>query len=239
MSLKCPKCGTPITGKAKYCLECGTAIKSVKQPKTNAAKATPAPAKKTGMQGYNIIYLVALISLIIVGFYGYRFLAPKSNENPHIHTNEAAPQQQQAPVFDQNMFNQLKSRVEASPNNAQANVDLGNFLFDNQRFDEAIGYYEKALEINPKNPDVLVDAGVCDFNMQRLAEAKNYFEKALEVDPKHANALYNLGVVSAQQGDMSGMLGAWEKLIEVAPESGPAQTARQMMEQVKNSKPDN
>jgi Tfp pilus assembly protein PilF len=238
MNLKCPKCGTQITGKAKFCPECGTAIKSVKKPKTSAAKTTPAPAKKSGMPGYNIIYLVALISLIIVGFYGYRFLAPKSNENPHVHTNEAAPQQQ-APVFDQNIYNQLKSRVEASPNNPPANIELGNFLFDNQRFAEAIGYYKKALEVNPKNADVLVDAGVCDFNMQRLDEAKSYFDKALEIDPKHANALYNLGVVSAQQGDMSGMLAAWEKLIEVAPESGPAQTARQMMEQVKNSKPDN
>ena len=239
MSLKCPKCGTPITGKAKYCPECGTAIKSVKQPKADAEKTTPAPAKKTGMQGNNIIYLVAFISLIIVGIYGYRFLAPKSNENPHVHTNEAAPQQEQAPVFDQNMFNQLKDRVATDPNNAKANIDLGNFLFDSQRFDEAIVYYKKALELNPKNADVLVDAGVCDFQMQRFDEAKTYFEKALKVDPKHANALYNLGVVSAQQGDMSGMLAAWEKLIEVAPESGPAQTARQMMEQVKNSKPDN
>jgi tetratricopeptide (TPR) repeat protein len=238
MSLKCPKCGTQVTGTDKYCPECGTAIKSIKKPKTSSTKTTPVPVKKSGLQGYNIIYLVLLISLIIVGFYGYRFVAPKNNANPHVHTNEAAPQQKSL-VFDQNMYNQLKGRVEASPDDIQANIDLGNFLFDSKRFDEALGYYKKALEKHPDNPDVLVDAGVCDFNMQRYSEAKSYFEKALDIDPKHANALYNLGVVSAQEGDMNGMLAAWEKLIEVAPESEPAQTARQMIEQVKNSKPDN
>ena len=238
MSLKCPKCGTLVTGKVKYCPECGTAIKSVKQPKTSAEKTNPKPVKKTGLQGYNIIYLVLLISLIIVGFYGYRFVAPKNNTNPHVQANEAAPPQQ-SPVFDQNMYNQLKGMAEANPNDIQANINLGNFLFDSKRFDEAIGYYKKALEKNPGNPDVLVDAGVCDFNMQRYSEAKSYFKKALDIDPKHANALYNLGVVSAQEGDMNGMLAAWEKLIEVAPESEPARTAKQMMEQVKNSKPDN
>jgi cytochrome c-type biogenesis protein CcmH/NrfG len=238
MSLKCPKCGIQVTGAVKYCPECGTAIKSVKQSKTDAKKTRPVPEKKTGMRGYNVIYLVLLISLIIVGFYGYRFVAPKKNENPQVHTNEAAPPQQ-SPVFDQNMYNQLKSQVEANPNDIQANINLGNFLFDSKRFDEAIGYYKKALEKSPDNPDVLVDAGVCDFNMQRYSEAKSYFKKALDIDPKHANALYNLGVVSAQEGDMNGMLAAWEKLIEVAPESEPAQTARQMIDQVKNSVPDN
>ena len=238
MSLKCPKCGTQVTGAAKYCPECGTAIKSTKKPKTGSTKTTPVPVKKSGLRDYNVIYLVLLISLIVVGFYGYRFVAPKSDTNPHVHTNETTPQQQ-SPAFDQNMYDQLKGRVEASPNDIQANIELGNFLFDSKRFDEAIGYYKKALEKNPGNPDVLVDAGVCDFNMQRFDEAKIYFEKALEVDPKHANALYNLGVVSAQEGDMNGMLAAWEKLIEVAPESEPARNAKQMMEQVKNSKPDN
>lgn len=238
MTHKCLKCGAEVLETAKYCPECGTALKTPENLKTQAESKTAPKQKPSGLYGYNLIYLVALISLIIVGIYGYRFFVPKETPGPHAQVNDQLPVQQ-PPVLDQKIFTQLKAKLDANPDGFKENVDMGNFLFDNQRFDEALAYYQKALEVNPNDPDVIVDAGVCYFNVQRLDEAKSYFNKALQINANHPNALYNLGVVSAQLGEMSQMLEAWEKLIEVAPESGPAQTAKRMIDQVRKSRSGN
>lgn len=229
MSLKCPNCGAAVPDNARFCPECGTAIQA---GNSAAETAETAPREKPKMVNYNLIYLVLLLSLVIVGIYGYPYLIPPAKK-------QAATQKQVAPEkmppVDQRAMEQLQARLKENPNNAQANIDMGNFLFDHQRFTEAIKYYQKALELEPRDTAVIVDLGVCYFNLHELDTAKQYFERALKIDNKQPNALYNLGVVYAQQGNMDAMLQTWNKLIEVAPESGPAQTARQMIEQVKSS----
>jgi cytochrome c-type biogenesis protein CcmH/NrfG len=230
MSHKCHKCGADIPQDAKFCPECGAKTDS-KEKKINR----PAPQKPAGLfKGYNVIYLVALASLIVVGIYGYRFIMPAARVNPHTEGQPAAAPQAPPPM-DPAQFNALKAAVDANPAGVGENIELANYLFDHQRFGDAIKYYEKSLESNPNNADVLVDAGVCDFNLQNFTGAKQYFENALKVNDKHPNALYNLGVVSAQLGDMSGMLDAWNKLIAVAPQSEVAQNARQLMDQVRGT----
>lgn len=234
MSFKCPSCGNQVPAEARFCPKCGTALKSRKKGKSKAeAKPDPKP-KSAGIKGYNLLFLVALVSLIVVGIYGYRYITPVNTADPHENSQGAMVQQQAAPM-DPTTLNGLKAQLNANPNGAAENIELANYLFDHQRFDEALTYYQKALTIQPNNADVLVDAGVCYFNHQNFQEAKDYFNKALQVNPNHPNALYNLGVASAQTGDMQDMLNAWKKLIEVAPESGPAQTAKQMIDQVKSS----
>lgn len=231
MSLKCQKCGAALPENAQFCPECGTAVRKKKTKKTKAP-AKPAPANNS----VNILYLVALGALIVAGIYGYRFFTPTVAPNPNSASRQAEEQRsQQPPSMDQNTLNQLRSQLEANPQGVTENVNLGNFLFDNQRFEDALEYYHKALEKEPDNVAVIVDAGVCYFNMRDFEQARDYFQRALNINPKHPNALYNLGVVSAQLGDMETTLEKWNKLIEVAPESDLAQTAKRMMDQVKRS----
>lgn len=232
MSRKCSKCSSEIPDTVKFCPECGTAQKSQKKGKT---KSSPKKEKERGITGNYLIYLIALFSVVVVGIYGYRFVLPKEAHNHPEQVNQSPHQ----PVFDQNMYNQLMARLNDNPSGFEEHVDMGNFLFDSQKFEEAITYYQKALTIKVDDTDVLVDAGVSHFNLGQFKEAEDYFRKALAINDKHPNALYNLGIVSAQQGEMSVMLESWEKLIEVAPESGPAQTAKRMIDQVKESNQNN
>ncbi len=195
--------------------------------------AAPKPGKQS-LSGPNVILGVTLISLLVAGFYGYRYLAPNEAKNPH---NQPAPTSQsaQVPAFDQNHYQHLREKAEKNPGNFKDNLDLANFLFDSQRFSEALSYYQKAIQIDSKVPDVLVDAGVCHFNLNQFSEAKSFFVKAIDIDSRHINALYNLGVVSAQLGEMPDMIKYWEKLIEVAPQTQQAQNARQMLDQTRQS----
>jgi cytochrome c-type biogenesis protein CcmH/NrfG len=239
MNHKCIKCGIDIPVEMKFCPECGTAQRSKKVAKDKKSE-TPKQDKGTKpFSGRNLLYIVALLSIVVVGIYGYRyFIPPDRTANPHVHSENTEPQPRQ-PVFDQDTYNQLQSRLAANPDGFEENVDMGNFLFDSGRFEQAITYYQKALSIRSDVADVIVDIGVSHFNIQQYEKARAYFEQALQVNPEHPNALYNLGVVSAQTGNMSAMMDSWERLIEVAPESAPAQTAKRMIEQVRQSDPAN
>jgi tetratricopeptide (TPR) repeat protein len=234
MSHKCPQCGTEIRDSVKFCPECGSAQKARKQNQKKADSSPPKTAAKPSSSGMNIIYLVTLLAIVIVGIYGYRYVAPETGSDPHANIPRAVEPAQNSP-FDQEHYQHLIEKVNAKPTAFDENVHLANFLFDNQRFEEAIKYYETALKANPRAADVMVDVGVSYFNINQIEKSKTYFENALNTNPQHINALYNMGVVSARLGNMQEMTQYWNRLIEVAPQSEQAQSAKQMLEQVRSS----
>jgi cytochrome c-type biogenesis protein CcmH/NrfG len=233
MNHKCPKCGSEVADTVKFCPECGSAQKKIKQNKKKAASSQSKTDVGSTRSGMRILYLVALLSVIVVGIYGYRYVVPENQPDPHSNVPATAAEVQ-TPVFDQEHYGHLLERVKANPGGFAENVDLGNFLFDSQRFEEAILYYNNAIEANANAADVIVDAGVCYFNLNQVNKAKIYFGKALEIDGQHVNALYNMGIVSARLGDMPEMQKFWTKLVEVAPGSQQAQSAQQMLDEMRN-----
>jgi cytochrome c-type biogenesis protein CcmH/NrfG len=238
MSHKCPKCGAEVVDQLKFCPECGTAQKTrKKEPQPTAENSQQQLKKSPGKNSsQNILYLVALLSLMVVALYGYRFLSPVSKPDPHANLPAAGTPNQNR-LFDQEQYQHLQENLKINPDGFQENVDMANFLFDNQRFSDAIDFYLKATQINPNQPDILVDTGVSYFNLKKFSDARTYFDKAIKINANHVNALYNMGVVSAQLGDMPQMLEYWERLIKVAPETEQARAAKQMMDQVKGNEP--
>ena len=102
------------------------------------------------------------------------------------------------------MLAEMEATVEKEPKNAEMRVQLGNFFYDAQKWDQAINYYEQALKLTPDNTDVLVDLGVCYRNVKRTDEALAMFAKALEVDPAKKQALFNeIVVYGLDKGDKS------------------------------------
>ncbi|HFE62790.1 hypothetical protein B1H10_02100 [candidate division KSB1 bacterium 4484_188] len=231
MSRKCSECGGAVPDNANFCPKCGASVRAENEP----AEKGDAPQLVASMNKFNLIYLVALIAIVITAIYSYRYFIPVSQTKSSVKAEQIPAEQ--PPVLNQKRLNELQGRLKKNPHGITENVAMGNFYFDNSRFDEALLYYQDALKHDPNNADVIVDAGVCFFNLTNLDKAKEYFNKALQLNPNHPNALYNLGVIYAQSGDMEAMLNEWNKLIEVAPESGPAKTARQMIEQVKKNTP--
>jgi len=235
MNHKCPKCGTEVANAVKFCPECGTAQKTREQNQKKTSTTESKIDKNRTRSGMQILYLVALLAMIVVGIYGYPYVMPENPPDPHADAPAtAAPVQ--TPAFDQEHYGHLLERVRANPDGFAENLDLGNFLYDSQRFEEAIRYYDKAIQANSKAADVIVDAGVSYFNLNQIDRAKSYFEDALEIDDQHVNALYNMGIVSARLGNMPEMEKFWMKLIEVAPGSEQAKNAQQMLDQMRNSK---
>jgi hypothetical protein len=93
-------------------------------------------------------------------------------------------------------INQLKRTVTDDPKNLAAWVRLGNLHYDVQMWDQAAGYYEKAVELDPTNPDVLTDLGVCYRGMKQFDKALDVFERAHQADPNHYQSLFNIVIVA-------------------------------------------
>lgn len=236
-SLICKSCKTENPGGAKFCKNCGATLTAQSEKKTPARQES-APDKPFYLNPYFIIMAIALLAMIVATYYnfnligsGNRSTAPQPNVPQNQGTTQSMPQQTTPPP-DAAIIKETEEQLKQNPNNVTLNVQMGNLLFDSQKFKEAIPYYEKALELEAHNPDVIVDLGVCYFNLDDFQTAKELFEQALEHNSNHVNALYNLGVVAVRLREMNVLMEAWSRLVEVAPGSPQAMQASQILDEI-------
>jgi type IV pilus assembly protein PilF len=103
----------------------------------------------------------------------------------------------------QNAEKYYKKAVELDADDGATNNNYGAYLCRFKRYDEADGYFLRALD-DPfyKTPQsALANAGTCARMAGNTAKSETYFRKALELDPKSAAALYELALISFQKKD--------------------------------------
>ena len=141
--------------------------------------------------------------------------------------------QRQAPALDEAKVQALTTILSSDPKNAGAAVQLANVYFDAERWDDAIGWYLKALEIDPRNPDASTDLGVSYYYTNRTDEALAQFEKSLAMDAKHTKTMLNKGIVLAfGKQDIKGATAEWQRVVELAPASPEGAAAKRALEGV-------
>jgi len=91
-------------------------------------------------------------------------------------------------ISDQYSYSQLSSN-----NNSDIFIDrliekADQLIYEN-KYEEAITYYDKVLEIDPKDIDALNNKGDALYDLDRYNEAIQYYDKVLEIDPKDIDAL--------------------------------------------------
>lgn len=231
----CKSCKTKNPAQAKYCKNCGSSLPS-KKSKQVEAKTKPTQDKPFYLNPYFIIMAIALVAMIVVTYYNFNLIDSGKRSAPaqNVSRNQSGTgitSPSPTPI-DPSMIEETANQLKQDPNNPELNVQMGNVLFDSERYEEAIPYYSKALELEPGNPDVIVDLGVCYFNKDDFPRAKELFQEALAKDPNHVNALYNLGVVSVRLKEMDVLMDAWSKLVQIAPESPQAIQASQILDEI-------
>ncbi|MFQ5584209.1 MAG: tetratricopeptide repeat protein [Calditrichia bacterium] len=244
-SKECKNCGTLNTADARFCRNCGTALaKSTKSTiKPKVVKAAESGRQPLFRNPYFIIMIVAILAMIVGIYYTNKLITPKSENqvarrSPQQQTPSQPVTEQQTPP-DPAIIEETAAALKKDPNNLALNVEMGNLLFDSQRFSEAIPYYEKAIEIHPHEADVIVDLGVCYYNLENFEKASELFQQALEVNPDHVNALYNTGVVALKLKKMDVLMEAWGKLVQTAPESPQAAQASSILDEIHKSVQEN
>jgi len=237
-SIKCKKCKVENPSSAKFCHNCGQSLSG----KVTKVSATPNPIseevskKPFYLNPYFIIMIVALLGMVIGTYYNSKLLSVNQPrqvvQGQQRGQEESQPTDQHVHPPDPEIIKETARHLEHDPDNPTLNAQMGNLMFDSQKFSEAIGYYEKSLEFEPENTDVIVDLGVCYFNLENYQKANELFKQALKIDPNHVNALYNAGVVSIRLGEMDVLMDAWSKLQKVAPNSPQAMQASQILDEI-------
>jgi Flp pilus assembly protein TadD len=86
------------------------------------------------------------------------------------------------------MFKTYKQRSNANMNQIKDLVEKAKILLENNKFEEALGFFEQALLMNQNDPELWNHKGVALRSMGRYDEALECFNKSLELDPRDKNA---------------------------------------------------
>ncbi len=190
------------------------------------------------------ILIIAAILLIIVAVINLVYESRSSpSKSPEIKTlgesrgvNGASANDKKVIPANQEVLaqiNQIRNHLEHSPNDIDHWILLGNLLFDENRFEEAIEPYQKALALKPQNNDVRTDYGVSLFSTGRSEEAIQEFQTVLRSDARHLTAMFNIGVVYAHLGKNDQAREHWNRVIKTDPNSQYAGRAKNGLTQLK------
>ncbi len=86
------------------------------------------------------------------------------------------------------MFKTYKQRSNTNMNQIKDLVEKAKTLLENNKFEEALGFFEQALLMNQNDPELWNHKGVALRSMGRYDEALECFNKSLELDPRDKNA---------------------------------------------------
>lgn len=190
-----------------------------------------APARMKDSAGSLVI--VGILCLALGVGIGYYFGKSTGSAAMPVATS-ASPGQTQVPAMDPAVFlateSTLKSTLGSKPNDVKTLVDLGNLYYDNNKYQLAIDYYEKALEINPNDVAVRTDRGSCYWSLGQADPAIGEFQKSLQINPTHPQTLFNLGIVYLHgKNDVAEARKAWEKLLASNPNYPQRDRIQQML----------
>lgn len=111
-----------------------------------------------------------------------------------------------------------------SAQNGYEQVEEGNELFAEQKFDEANIRYRDALLENPESPIVHFNIGDVLYKKGSYEEAIKSYDKALAADDINlqAQAYYNIGNALYKTGKLAESIQAYKKALELNPEDEDA-----------------
>jgi tetratricopeptide (TPR) repeat protein len=115
--------------------------------------------------------------------------------------------------------------LDQNAGHANSLISIGDILVSQQKLDEAVGYFEKAVT---QTTDAIVPFNVAEiyFNQQNAAKAAEFYKIATEYEPDWPDAHLKLGYAYLNTGDLDSAKAAFQKTVEVAPDTPQAQMAQ-------------
>jgi|WetSurSiteA1Bulk_404760.scaffolds.fasta_scaffold01260_4 PKD repeat protein len=112
----------------------------------------------------------------------------------------------------------IKANSELANVNAMDWVNQGLTLYNQEKYDEAIQAYDKAIELDPNYAAPWNNKGIALGILGKYDEALVCFDEAIRLDPKYAEAWYNKGVVLEVQGKYDEALVCFDEAVQLKPD---------------------
>ncbi|MBK5943693.1 c-type cytochrome biogenesis protein CcmI [Halorhodospira halophila] len=128
--------------------------------------------------------------------------------------------QQHDPDEIEAMAQQLRDRLEQSPDDPTGWVLYGRTMIYLENLDEAENAFRRALDLGADDdPNLLAEyadiLAATTGNLQ--GEPMEYLQRALEIDPENVRALWLAGTAAYNNADYEGARSYWEELLDVVP----------------------
>ncbi len=155
--------------------------------------AEPSPQKTRDAVVWRFVLLaVALILIFILLYPLLKSPSPLSSE-PSSEQVETSP-----------TLTAPEATVQANPESAPAQFELGNTYVRTGEWAKAVQAYRKAIELDPNYQTAYANLGVVYYQQGQFDLAASQYEKALELDPNDGEVAYNLGALYLQQALATG-----------------------------------
>ncbi len=115
-----------------------------------------------------------------------------------------------------------KRAIKRSGDSHMANFCLGRISEVKQKWDEAAGFYEKALKINPASAEAHNNLANCYVRKNMSRKALEHYRKAAKVNPAHVECHHNAGVIYMQMNKLEKARNEFETALEINPDLIPA-----------------
>jgi tetratricopeptide (TPR) repeat protein len=128
------------------------------------------------------------------------------------------------------MEKDLRKIIEREPNNAEALNALGYTLADRtDRYQEALGYIERALKLKPDSRFVIDSMGWVQYRLGNNKEALDYLRRALDMNQDPEVAAHLIEVLWAT-GDKDGARDVYRRALQAAPDKAVIENVMRRLE---------
>ena len=110
-----------------------------------------------------------------------------------------------------------KLGVQLMPRLAEAHHELAQAYAEQNRLDEALASYQKAIWLKPDFIAAYTDLGLLLWSQGRLDEAVTVLERVVQIDPNSAIGHNNLALVLAGQGKRDEAVTHYRRAVEIDP----------------------
>ena len=116
--------------------------------------------------------------------------------------------------------------ISTMPLTASDYFDQGVEHYDNNRFEQAIAHFDRALELEPELYTALHNRALAKFELGRTESALADMEEVIRQAPENAGAYSDRGYIRLQTGDLNAALADLDAAINIDPENVAALTTR-------------
>jgi tetratricopeptide (TPR) repeat protein len=120
---------------------------------------------------------------------------------------------------------QRLERLESSKTvsfSASDHIEQGKAFYAENRFEDAIAQYDRALKTEPTNPRAWYFKGAALTKLQQFDPALTAYDRALQLKPDFAEAWFGKATIHAKQQNLTDAIAAFDHAITIKPDLLPA-----------------
>jgi cytochrome c-type biogenesis protein CcmH len=161
--------------------------------------------------------LVGLVPLLSIGLY-FQLGEYRVIEDPTLilARDSAQTQNQHSNLSIEEMVEIVQKRLLENPEDAQGWYVLGKTMMAQQKFDEAVTAFQRALELVGEEPGVifsLADAIAMQNDGDMHGEPEQLVSRGLAISPNHPTGLWLSGLAAEQRQDYPSAHDSWTRLL--------------------------